>query len=188
MALWKSMGFAVEDLGRRITEFQLAEDATGQFLGAVAIQIADRHGLIHSEGFVDFSVADHLRPLLWDRIQSLATNHGLLRLWTREQAPFWSRCGLGKADAEALTKLPAAWKDQPAGWLTLKLREDVQALASIDAELALLMQSEKERTTRVLQQAKMLKILATLFAFIVVGAVLLAGFYLIRRNPHLLGH
>src|SRR5580765_7664226 len=119
--LWKTMRFPAEDLGKRVTEFQVAENAEGKLLGAIGLQMAEKQGRIHSEGFTDFSLAEQLRPLLWERIQALATNHGLLRLWTKEDAPFWNRCGLVKADEDALSKLPAVWRNEPANWLTLKL-------------------------------------------------------------------
>src|SRR5688572_24083219 len=86
-ALWKSMDFPVEELAKRITDFQIAEGPDGKVLGALGLQIAERQGRIHSECFTDFALAEQLRPLLWDRVHSVAINHGLLRLWTQEQAP-----------------------------------------------------------------------------------------------------
>jgi len=62
--LWHSMKLPAEDLGRRITEFQVAEGPDGKVLGAIGMQITQRHGRIHSEGFTDFGLAEHLRPLL----------------------------------------------------------------------------------------------------------------------------
>src|SRR5207253_10089553 len=130
--------------------------------------------------------AEHLRPLLWERVHAVAINHGLLRLWTQEQAPFWNRCGLVKADPEVLTKLPAIWKNSPRAWLTLKLKEDVETLTSLDKEFALFMQSEKQRTERAFQQARILKMIATLIAFAVLVFVIIGAFYVLRRNPHFL--
>ena len=185
-ALWQTMRLPVEELGKRITEFQVAENAEGKLLGAVGLQIAERQGRIHSEAFTDFALADHLRPILWERLQAVATNHGLLRFWTQEKAPFWSHCGLQKGDAQALEKLPAAWRCQSSNWLTLKLREDVEALVSVDKEFALFMDSEKEKTQRALQHARILKFIATLIALAVLVLVMGAAFYLVRRNPQLL--
>lgn len=187
-ALWQSMQFPVEDLAKRITEFQVTEGADGEVLGAVGLQIAERQGLVHSEAFSDFALADHLRPLLWDRLHSVATNHGLLRVWTREQAPFWSHCGLLKADAEALHKLPALWHGPNSAWLTLKLREDVEAVSSLDMEFALFMQSEKQRTERAFQRARTLKTVMTLIAFALLVAVAIWAARLFMRNPQLLHH
>src|SRR5690242_12734924 len=75
-SLWQTMHFRTEELGKRVTEFQVAEGGDGKLLGAVALQIAERQGRVHSEGFSDFTVADQIRPLLWDRVQSVARNHG----------------------------------------------------------------------------------------------------------------
>jgi N-acetylglutamate synthase-like GNAT family acetyltransferase len=96
--LWRAMNFPAEELARAVTEFQVAQDADGRLVGAIGLQIAQRQGRIHSESFEDFSLADTLRPMLWERLHAVATNHGLLRLWTHEGAPFWHHCGLRPAD------------------------------------------------------------------------------------------
>lgn len=185
-SLWQSMHLKEGDLARRITEFQVAVAPEGKVLGAVGLQMAERQGLIHSEGFVDFALSEHLRPLLWDRINAVAINHGLLRLWTQEQAPFWNRCGLLRADGEALEKLPALWRNSRTEWLTLKLREDVAEVISADQEFALFMQAEKARTARAFQHARILKGIATLIALILLGVVMAGAFFVLRKNPNLL--
>jgi hypothetical protein len=146
----------------------------------------EKQGLIHSEGFLDFGQADSLRPLLWERLNALANNHGLTRFWTTDQAPFWSH-HLQRATGEELEKLPVLWRPLGREWLTLKLREDLAAVLSADKEFALFMESEKERTRRALQQAKVLKYLATVLAVAIFGAVLFGAFFLLRKNPGMLG-
>ena len=180
------MNFPADDLAKRITEFQVAESAEGQLLGAVGLQISQRQGLVHSEAFIDFAHAEHLRQPLWDRLQAIAANHGLLRLWTQEEAPFWSHSGLVKADAEALQKLPAAWSGSARAWLTLKLKDDLEEVISADKEFALFMESEKQRTQRALQQAKALKVVAMLIALGVLILVFVGGFLLVKNNPQFL--
>ena len=185
-ALWQSMQYPTEGLARHITDFQVAEGADGKLLGAVGLQITERQGRVHSEVFSDFALAEHLRPLLWDRLHAVAINHGLLRVWTREAAPFWHHCGLLKADAEVLEKLPAAWRGPSSGWLTLKLREDLETVVSLDKEFALFMQSEKQRTERVFQRARTLKTIVTLIAVALLIAAAVWGVRIFMRNPHLL--
>jgi N-acetylglutamate synthase-like GNAT family acetyltransferase len=187
IALWKTMHLPTDDLAKRVTEFQVVENAEGRVFGAVGLQISERQGRIHSEGFTDFAVADQVRPQLWDRVHAVATNHGLLRLWTQEQAPFWTHCGLSKPDEDALAKLPAPWRSQPANWLTLKLKDDLETLVSVDKEFALFMESEKQRTARAFQHAKILKGIATIIALALCALVFVAFFQLVRKNPHLLG-
>jgi N-acetylglutamate synthase-like GNAT family acetyltransferase len=184
--LWERMKFPVEDLARRITEFQVALDAQGRLIGAVGLQLAQRQGLIHSEGFNDFGLSDHLRPLIWERLQAVGMNHGLLRLWTREEAPFWSRCGLERAEADTLAKLPAIWSGSPGQWLTLKLKEDIEEILSAEKEFALFMESEKQRSQRALEHAKLLKMLATLLAVALLILVAAGAIFVLKKNPQLL--
>ncbi len=180
-ALWNAMNFPAAELAKRPTEFQVTEGADGNLVGLVGLQIAERQGRIHSEAFKDFALADQLRPLLWERIHAVAANHGLLRLWTQEQAPFWNHCGLVKADAEALEKLPAVWRGPASDWLTLKLREDIAAVISLDKEFALFKESEKQRTQRAFQQARILKMIATFIALALLVLVAAGAFYVVRK-------
>ena len=180
------MQFPTQELARRITEFQVAEGMDGTVLGGVGLQIAERQGLVHSEGFGDFALAESLRQLLWDRVNAVATNHGLLRLWTQEQAPFWNHCGLVKADPEALQKLPAAWRGSSAQWLTLKLKDDVETVLSVDREFAVFMQSEKQRTEQVFRRARAMKTFMTLIAVAMLIAVVVWAVRLFLHNPQLL--
>ena len=187
-ALWESMNYPTPDLARRVTEFQVAEGPDGAMLGALGLQIAERQGRVHSEAFGDFALAEQLRPLLWDRVQAVATNHGLLRLWTQEQAPFWNHCGLLKPDAETLEKLPALWHGSSSPWQTLKLRDDVDTIVSADKEFAVFIQSEKQRTEQVFRRARALKTFATVVAFVLLILVVAWGVSLYLRNPGLLHH
>ena len=185
-AMWESMYYPTEELARRVTEFQVAEGPDGKVLGALGLQIAERQGRVHSEAFSDFALSEQLRPLLWDRVHAVATNQGLLRVWTQEQAPFWNHCGLAKPDQEALEKLPAAWRGSSSDWRTLKLRDDVETVMSVDKEFAAFMQSEKQRTEQVFRRARAFKTFATVIAFALLLAVVGWAVSLFLRNPGLL--
>ena len=51
---------------------------------------------------------------------------------------------------------------------------------------SMFMETEKQRSMRTMQHAKVLKIIAALVAFGVILMVLLAAGYLVRKNPNLL--
>lgn len=180
------MHFPVEELARRITEFQVAESAEGALLGGIGLQILERQARIHSEGFTDFALADYLRPLLWERVQNLAANQGLLRIWTQETAPFWNHCGLARATAEERELLPSLWRDLPTAWLTLKLREDLEEIVKADQEFAMFMASERARTERVLRHSRVVKIVATLIALAVFLPILIWVCVLVLKHPQIL--
>jgi hypothetical protein len=179
---WQRMQLPVPELSKRVTEFQVIENPEGKILGIIGLEVAERHARIHTEIFEDVALADPLRPMFWERIQSLAKNHGWLRLWTLEAAPYWTQCSLAPADAETLQKLPGAWKGQGTGWLTLKLRDDLQTIISLDKEFALFMESEKQRTQKAFELARVLKTVATLVAFVVLIIVLCGAFFVLKQR------
>jgi len=175
--LWESMRYPAGDLEKRLTEFQVVESPVGEILGALGFQIAERQARIHSEAFTDFAIADSVRPLFLKRIQSLAMNHGVVRLWTQEHAPFWTRYGFQPARATAMEKLPFAWDRTASDWLTFQMKDE-EAIASADKEFALFMASEKQRTAQALAQAKRLKVIVTVIAFAVALSVFAAAAYI----------
>jgi hypothetical protein len=180
--LWQSMNLPINGLDRRLTEFQVAVDAAGRLVGAVGFQVAGKQALLHSEGFTDFGVADTVRPLLWERLQTVAANHGTVRVWTRESAPFWKQNIFNRAAAEELTKLPPVWAEAAGEWFCRKLREDVEEVLSLDKEFALFAEAERERSRSTLQQARVLKTLATIVAVILAIVVLAGSIYALRHN------
>ena len=183
--LWDSMRLPVAELEPRLTEFQVVEDADGKIMGGIGFQIGGNQGRLHNEGFTDFGVADAARELLWKRIQTLATNHGVLRLWMRESTPFWIRLGFKPPIPEDLKKLPANWNTEDASWLTLQLKNE-DAINAVEKELAMFMSAQKRHSERTLEQIRTMKTLATtlavIFALFAFGALL---FFLMKR-PDLL--
>jgi N-acetylglutamate synthase-like GNAT family acetyltransferase len=176
-ALWQTMRFADGELEKRLTEFQVVEGPGREIVGALGFQMAERQGQIHSETFADFAIADAMRPLFWARVRSLATNHGIFRLWTRERAPFWTQTGFQPATGKTIQKLPATWSDSGSSWLTLQLKDE-DAIASLEKEFSMFMESEKQRSAQALGQAKTLKTIVTIFAFLVAVAVFVAAAYI----------
>jgi hypothetical protein len=91
-----------------------------------------------------------------------------------------------QADAETLQKLPVLWREPSSHWLTLKLRDDVETVLSLDKEFALFMQSEKQRTEQIFQHARTLKTLVTVISIGLLIAVAIWAARMFLRNPQLL--
>jgi N-acetylglutamate synthase-like GNAT family acetyltransferase len=181
-SLWNSMRLPADELEKRLTEFQVIEAADGQIIGAVGLQIIRRHALLHSEGYTDFAVADAARQLFWERIQTITAHHGVFRVWTQENSPFWVHWGFQPANAETLERLPDEWKPSEGKWLTIQLKNE-EAIATLEKELALFRESEKKRTAQALDQARTMTTTITIIAF-VVGIVLIgvAIYLFVRRG------
>ncbi|HSY43151.1 MAG TPA: hypothetical protein VK811_04525 [Candidatus Acidoferrum sp.] len=164
--LWTSMHLREDDLEKRLTEFQVVEDADGLFLGAIGLQVSGTHALLHNEGFTDFSAADTGRNLFWDRVQILAANHGVFRLWTQERSSFWKEFSFRPPDAETFARLPAEWKNEFDGaWLTLQLKDEAAIAAALGTGLADLKDAGKRETERVMEQAQTMRTLVTTIGF-----------------------
>jgi N-acetylglutamate synthase-like GNAT family acetyltransferase len=187
LSLWQAMSFPAGELEKRLTEFQVAAGDDGRLLGTVGFQIRAHQGLIHHEAFNDFTWAEPLRPMFWERIQNLAANHGLFRLWTQEDAPFWKQTGMRPADAESLKKLPEEWKRTPGEWLTLPLRDEAAlTVLSADKVFSDIMKAEREQTQKMVNRARTLKLAATVAAIILALFVGVLILYLFKNDPMVL--
>jgi hypothetical protein len=160
-----------DDLEKKFTEFQVAESSQGEVVAALGLQVAGADGRIHSETFGDFALSDVLRPLFWDRVQTLARNHGLFRLWTEEVAPFWKKdVGFSAPSGELLSRLPAAFGPPQGAWLALRLRDESADPNLLEAQFALFREAQRAQREKLLHRAEMLKMAGTglailLFAF-----------------------
>jgi hypothetical protein len=177
-------------LEKTFTDFQVVESADGRVVAALALQVDGKHGRLHSEAFEDFGHTTVLRPLLWDRIQNVARNRGLIRLWTQESAPFWREQGMESPPFEVLEKLPLSFDTGKPGWLTLKLKDEVLSSLSPEQEFALFQQAAREDTERLKQQARTMKLVATVvavifFLLVVVGGVLFLKYQEAERSGRL---
>ncbi len=176
-ALWLTARLPAAELEGRLTEFHVVESG-GEFAGALGVQVLRQHARLHSEDYSDFAVADPARELFWERIQNLAANLGVFRLWTQETSPFWKHWGFQPANAEMLARLPDEWKNYEGRWLTLELKNEDAINHALRGHVAGFMDSEKQQTARIADQARKLRLIVTvvliIFALICfAGAVLL---------------
>ncbi|MDR3456314.1 MAG: hypothetical protein P4N60_02620 [Verrucomicrobiae bacterium] len=165
-AIWLSMQLPADQLESRLTEFQVVE-RDGEVLGAVGFQIVRTAGLLHNEGYSDFSVADAARQMFWDRIQTLASNHGVFRLWTQESSPFWLRWGFQPASQEDHARLPEEWKSSEEKWYTLELKNEAVINAVMEKQFSSFRSSEKQQTDAAMARAKTVTTVVAVFFFIV---------------------
>ncbi|MBC8002273.1 MAG: hypothetical protein H7X97_06765 [Opitutaceae bacterium] len=185
IAIWREAQLPVHILEKRFTEFQVVDAGDGRLVGAFGLKISGKNGLLHSETIPNFELVDALRPLLWERMRSVAGNHGLYRLWTQESAPFWRQYDFNAPDPEVAKRLPADFPSSDGEWLTLQLKDEAAIELSLDKEFAVFRESERDRTQRIMDQARFLKGLATLLAIVLFLFVIAASFYLMKQRQAL---
>jgi N-acetylglutamate synthase-like GNAT family acetyltransferase len=180
--LWKEAQLPILQLEKRLTEFQVVLNQNNQVLGAVGLHIKVREGWMHSEVFIEPTCEDDYREELWRRLQVLAKNHGLVRLWTQEDAPYWHHIGFKPCDKELLQKLILVFGEQDGHWSCHKLRDEVALPKSLDQELAIFAEAQRQETEAILRKAKIWKYIATAIALLFLGMVVVVGFMILRRN------
>jgi N-acetylglutamate synthase-like GNAT family acetyltransferase len=182
-SLWLAAQFPAAELEHRLTEFHVVE-AGGQFAGALALQVLRQHARLHSEDYADFAVADAARELFWERLQKLAANLGVFRVWTQETSPFWRHWGFQAADEEALARLPAEWKGLEGRWLTLELKNETVINTALESQLAGFMDAERKQSARVAEHARRLRLAATILLLVFASICFAWAVYLLAHRAH----
>ena len=178
--LWSAEQLPALELEKHFTQFQVAQDEDGTLAGALGLHIIGTHGRLHSEAFRDFAMADTLRPLLWERLQVVARNFGLTRLWTREGTAFWREHGFMAATPEFLGKLPAGFGKPENDWTTLKLKDEVLSGLTQEQEFALFREAARAETEKAFRQARTMKWIATVVAVVFFILVTVAMVFVVR--------
>ena len=181
-ALWLAAQLPADKLKDHLTEFQVVE-ADEKFAGALGVQIIRQHARLHSEDYSDFAVADAARELFWERIQKLAANHGVFRIWMIEDSPFWTRWGFQPASVETLARLPDEWKNLEGRWLTLELKSEDAINAALKNQLGDFLAAEKQQTAHVAEQARKIRTSLTII-FFAIGFISIAfAVWLLLHRP-----
>lgn len=181
-SLWTTAGLPADELENRLTEFQVVE-SEGTLAGALGVQIVRQHVRFHSEDYVDFSIADAARELFWERIQKLAANHGVFRVWTQETSPFWTHWGFQPADTETLERLPDEWKALAGRWRTLELKNEAAISDALNTRFVGFMAGEKKQTAQVAERARQLKLAITIAGFAIFFICVGIAVWLLMHRP-----
>jgi N-acetylglutamate synthase-like GNAT family acetyltransferase len=182
--LWKIEKLPWEILEKRFTEFQVAVDSNNQVIGAIGLHIVGHEGLMHSEAFLRFDLADTIREMIWERIEVIAHNFGLVRIWTREDSPFWHHYGFRPATNEQLQKLPKIFGTADSGWYVATFRkEEPPKVISPEKEFEILIAQEKAETQRITDLAKIMRVIAVIIAALLLLGVVIMGVYIVTKLP-----
>jgi N-acetylglutamate synthase-like GNAT family acetyltransferase len=179
MGLWAAAALSAAELEKRFTEFQVAESLEGRIVGAIGLQLAGADGKIHSESFADFALSDTVRPLLWQRLETMARNHGLFRMWTAETAPFWKK---GAGFTIASIPPPEAFGPAQGPWLALLLKDEAADPNLIEAQFTLFREAERAKREKLLQSAAALKLVGTVIAILLFVFSMVVLFWFFRHR------
>lgn len=170
---WESTGVDNEALEKKLTEFQIAEDAEGTIRGVIGVRLAEQEAWIYHESFSYEDQGDPIREAIWLRIKNLAQNHALFKIWTHSTAPSWNNLGFVDATPDILSGKPSVFENETNRWKVLVLREPEQGI-SLDKEFELFQQEQLADRENLMNQAALMKKLSyVLLVIVVIGGVTL---------------
>jgi N-acetylglutamate synthase-like GNAT family acetyltransferase len=182
--LWQSDRLPAYELERRLTEFHVAVRPDGVVIGALGIQVAGGHALLHSPAFPSQAQAAEGLPVLWEHVLALAHTQGVARLWLRGTlASHWEEAGFRSATPAHLKQLPAALGSPRGVWASLALRDEGVMAAALEKEFAALHDAQQEQTERLRRQATFWKVLAWGIALAFFAGAGWMLFLLFRQAP-----
>lgn len=132
--LWQNAGLPWDELEKFLTEFQVVPGEEGVLLGAIGMLVEGNHALLHSEALSTDD--DELRVALWHRIQIVARNQGVHRVWTQEDAPYWRASGFSAASATDIAASGTTFVDGGAGWSVFQLVDPSKAESLVQEQMA----------------------------------------------------
>lgn len=183
--LWELERLPSDDLERRFTEFQVVLDEGGEVVGAVGLQIVRNHGLLHGESIGRPEIGDEVRELLWRRIQMVARNHSLDRIWTKLNAPFWRKTGFKKANEDELEVIPEEF-GEPSDFNLLPLREGGASAEAIEKQFAMLRALHDEESQQLQRRVSTVKRLALVLTVVVAFLVIAFAVVALKYGPKFL--
>lgn len=144
--LWSAAGLPADELDGFLGEFHVVIDADGRVLHAIGLLVEDDQGLLHSEALAPGAShdPDSCRSTAWKRLRIIARNQGVRRIWTREDAAYWSTCGFQPVAGSDLPEPLPSFATREDGWWLFRHPEPSQAAQMIQQEMAL-WQTQREQ-------------------------------------------
>lgn len=186
-ALWQQAGLPWIELERFVTEFQVVPaEGEGLLLAALGLLVEGNDALLHTEAVADPELADELRATLWHRVQIVARNQGVQRIWTQEDADYWRDSGFSKPSPAMVAETAATFVDKSAEWQVFELIDPDKAKHLVDEQMAIWEAARAQEAEELQDKIRSFRT----FAFALAGVVTLAALgmflYIVMRHPEIL--
>ena len=180
--LWEHAGLNVVELEKRLTDFQIAEAPSGDVIAAIGLHVNAQQGRLHSEAYLDDFNIPVLRPKLFERIQNVAKNYGLIRVWKLDDTSAWEEYGFREPEPSEMEAYPPGFGNWKADWTVLKLREDIASADLIEKEIELFRITNQEDNLKIVRRAKVFKLLAITISVVLFIIVAFGLFIMVTKS------
>jgi N-acetylglutamate synthase-like GNAT family acetyltransferase len=188
-ALWIEAGQPWEELEKLLAEFQVVADEDGSLLAAVGLLVEGSEGLLHTETVAARAgeEADELRAQLWRRIQIVARNQGVVRLWTAEDAPYWAT-EFSVAPAATVEAAGAGFlgNDLTASWRVRELVDPNKARQLVNEQMAIWSATRAQEQEQFQRKTRTFMLFALVLVAAIIGTCAWMIFRVMSAQPDLL--
>jgi N-acetylglutamate synthase-like GNAT family acetyltransferase len=186
-ALWQIGGLPADELEKFLTEFQVVPgEGEGVLLGAIGLMVEGNDALLHSEALAPGDEGDEIRAALWRRLQIVARNQGIHRLWTQEDADYWRTGGFGVAPAETVSAATAAFVDKTATWLVCDLIDPAKAKQLVTEQMAIWHATRTQEADELQGKIRAFRNASIVIAAVVVVLMIGMVVFVLRQRPEIL--
>jgi hypothetical protein len=171
-ALWMESGQPWEELEKFLGEFQVVAGPDGSLLAAIGLLVEGTEGLLHTETIAQqaHEQADELRALLWRRLQIVARNRGVVRMWTVEEAPYWAtEFTLTTAATSQGCSASFLANDPQATWRIRELVDANRAKQMVNEQMAIWAASRSEERGQFQRKTRLFMSVALVLVALIIG-------------------
>lgn len=191
-ALWQRCGLPWEQLEKFFTEFQVVtkEEEEGEesaIHAALGLLVEGAEGLVHTEAIPPSDIdPDELRAVLWRRLQLVARNQGVQRLWTQEDAPYWVASGFSAPSPKTRAETHASFLDSDPGWKLFQLMDPDKASKLVQEQLAIWQASREQESGEFLRTISTVRNAAFIITGVIIAVLIGMATYIFLRRPDLM--
>ena len=164
----------------------MAGEGEGVLLGAIGLMVEGNDALLHSEALAPGDEGDEIRAALWRRLQIVARNQGIHRLWTQEDADYWRTGGFGAAPAETVSAATAAFVDKTSTWLVCDLIDPAKAKQLVTEQMAIWHATRTQEADELQGKIRAFRNASLLVAAVVVVLMIGMVVFVLRQRPEIL--
>lgn len=188
-ALWQGLGMPWEQLEHYLTEFQIVVGEDGVLHAAMGLLVEGTEALMHTEALApgtDDANADELRAALWRRMQIVARNQGVARIWTQEDAPYWLGSGFVPPGPSVLGEAKATFINSDPGWRIYPLIDPERASRIVQEQMAIWATTRDQEANAFMDTIRGLRNGAFILTAVIIAVLLGLTFYVVSKRPDFL--
>lgn len=186
-ALWQRCGLPWEQLERYLTEFQVVPLDDGTFVGAMGLLVEGHEALMHTEAIpADQGEPDEIRAALWRRVQIVARNQGVVRLWTQEDAPYWGASGYGVPDPKSRGEAKAGFLSDDPDWRMYQLVDPDRAAKMVQEQMAIWEATRSQESDDLQETVRRIRTIAFVVTGLIIAVLFGLVMYVFAKRPDMI--